>query len=286
LKLRRRGSNGVHISGIINSPKNERIRKYRRLRKKNFRYREGKFLVEGYQAVTEALLYKKKPECLICNQKGIETMGSYADLMSELSIPCFEVSDEVITTLSTTVTPQGIIAVSSVVHIDLFRLTSESTSTILVANRVRDPGNLGNMLRIADAAGAGGMIICRESADPYNAKTVRSSAGSIFHLPLAIGPGIVEAVQQLKQDGYTVFTTDAHSGTNMWEAEWPGKVALVMGNEAWGIPEDEEAIVDGRVRVPILGGAESLNVSAAAALLLYEIERERAIGKREEGRNK
>ncbi len=283
--LRRRGSDGVHLSGIINSPRNERIRKYRRLRKKNFRYREGKFLVEGYQAVAEALSYKQKPECLICNQKGIEAMGAYADLISEMSIPCFEVNDEVIFTLSTTVTPQGIIAVSPLVHIDLPRLTGEADSTVLVANRVRDPGNLGNMVRIADAAGAGGMIVCRESADPYNPKTVRSTAGSIFHLPLAIGSSLPEAVQQLKLDGYTVFTADAHSGTNMWEAEWPRKVALVMGNEAWGIPEDEEAIVDGQVRVPILGGAESLNVSAAAALLLYEVERNRVMGKREEGKN-
>jgi TrmH family RNA methyltransferase len=222
---------------------------------------------------------------LFCNQKGIDALGAYTDLIMDLSIPCFEVNDDVISALSTTVTPQGILAVSPLVHIDMARLAIEATSTIIVANRVRDPGNLGSMVRIADAAGAGGLIVCRESADLYNPKTVRSTAGSIFHVPLAVGLGILDVVQQLKNDGYTVFTTDAHSGKTMWDVEWPEKVALVMGNEAWGIPEEEEAISDGQVKVPILGRAESLNVSSAAALLLYEVERHRASEKQGEERD-
>ena len=209
-------------------------------------------------------------------------MEAYADVIGERLIPCYSVNDEVMSILSTTVTPQGVLAVSPLVHVALDRLLESGPSTVLVANRVRDPGNLGNMVRIADAAGVEGMVICSGSTDLYNPKTVRSTAGSIFHLPLAVGEGIAETVHHLKRAGYTVFASDAHAGTGMWEVEWPDRLALVMGNEAWGIPEEEEALSDGVVRVPVLGKAESLNVSAAAALLLYEVQRRRAQAKREE----
>jgi len=269
---------------VIESAKNERIRQYRRLRKRNFRYREGKFLVEGQQCVAEALLSKHVPECVICSNKGIEAMTAYADVMRKLSIPCYTASEEVIDSLSATVTPQGIIAVAPLVHVDLDSMLGDKPETILIANRVRDPGNLGNMVRIADAAGAGGMVVCAESADPYNAKTVRSTAGSLFHLPLSVGQDIASVIEALKDHGYAVFAADAHSGTGMWELEWPGRVAIIMGNEAWGIPHEEETLVDGLVSVPLTGHAESLNVSAAAAVLLYEIARRRS-GEKSEGGN-
>jgi len=266
---------GVRLFGVIESPKNERIRRYRRLRKRNFRYREGFFLVEGLQCVAEALMSPRPPECVICSQKGEDALRPYADIISELSIACYTVSDEVISVLSDTVTPQGIIAISPLLHVSLEELCAAGVQTLLVANRVRDPGNLGNMIRIADAAGAGGMIICAESADPYNAKTVRSTAGSLFHLPLAIAGGISETIRALREAGYCILVADAHGGTSMWEAEWPDRLALVMGNEAWGTPDEEAAQADARVCIPLIGRAESLNVSAAAAVLLYEAARRR-----------
>jgi TrmH family RNA methyltransferase len=271
---------------MIFSPSNERIRRYRRLRKKKFRYREGKFLVEGLQAVVEALRHERKPECLICSRKGIEAMQAYADVFADGSVPCYAAEDNVISTLSSTVTPQGIIAISPMLDVDIGRLAGEKYSTILVANRVRDPGNLGNMIRIADASGCDGIVVCRESADPYNPKTVRSTAGSLFHVPLVISEGIGEAVLGLKDQGYLIYTADAHRGTNMWEAAWPKRLALVVGNEAWGIPEEEEELADEIVHVPVYGRAESLNVSSAAALLLYEVERRRALRGPEEGNEK
>jgi TrmH family RNA methyltransferase len=268
---------GVCSTGVINSLKNERIKRYRRLRKRNFRYKDRKFLVEGVQAVGQALAHENKPECVILNERGQVLLDSYSHLITGRGVPNFVVDDKVMETLTTTVTPQGIIAVSHFVHIELAELLSRSPETIIVANRVRDPGNLGNMVRIADAAGAGGMIVCRESVDIYNPKTVRSTAGSIFHIPLAIGMAANEVIHEVRRAGYTVFAAEAHEGTNIWEVEWPRRLALVMGNEAWGIPQDEGAMFDGMVRIPIKGEAESLNVSSATAVLLYEIERCRGL---------
>jgi TrmH family RNA methyltransferase len=267
--------NGVRLSGVIESPKNERIRRYRRLRKRNFRYREGLFLVEGIQSVAEALLSSHEPECVICTAKGLEAMEAYADVIRERSILCFSATDDVIASLTATVTPQGVVAVMPLIHVETDSIPGPSPSTILIANRVRDPGNLGNMIRIADAAGASGVVVCEESADIYNPKTVRSTAGSIFHLPICVGAKVGETLNLLKKEGYSVIATDVRNGRGVWEMEWPQKLALLMGNEAWGIPEEEEGLADEVVSVPVFGRAESLNVAAAAAVILYEVERRR-----------
>ena len=265
---------GVRLSGVIESPKNERIRRYRRLRKKNFRYREGLFLVEGLQCVAEALLSPRVPECLICNKDGAEALTAYADIIRERGIPCLTVSDEVIASLSDTITPQGVIAVSPLVHVESESVFRAGASPLLIASRVRDPGNLGTMIRIADAAGVGGMFVCAESADLYNPKTVRSTAGSLFHFPIAVGGDIATTLRVMREQGYEVLATDAHVGVGMWEVEWPRKLALAMGNEAWGIPQEEAEMMDGLVKIPMLGKAESLNVASAAAVLLYEVARQ------------
>ncbi|MEW6554953.1 MAG: RNA methyltransferase [Actinomycetota bacterium] len=274
---------GVRLSGVIESPKNERVRRYRRLRKKNFRYREGLFIVEGLQCVAEALLSSHVPECLISNENGAQALAAYTDIIREKNVPFLTASDEVIASLSDTVTPQGMIAVSPLVHVELEDIVSGGASPLLIASRVRDPGNLGTMIRIADAAGAGGMVVCAESADLYNPKTVRSTAGSIFHFPIAVGADIPATLRVLRDEGYMVLAADAHTGRGMWDIAWPDKLALVVGNEAWGIPPEEAAMMDGLVKIPMLGRAESLNVAAAAAVLLYEAARSRQAGLVEEG---
>lgn len=260
---------------MIESPRNERIKRYRRLHKKNMRYRESLFLAEGIQAVGEAVQAKSPPECIICDQRGSRLLETLSGALEARSIPVFEASDEVMQTLTSTVTPQGVVAVCPMLHVGLEELLRQEPSILLLADRVRDPGNLGNMIRIADAAGADGMVVCPESADPYNPKTVRSTAGSIFHLPLALSGDAVSAVSRLRETGYAVYAADARSGRVFWEVEWPQRLALVMGNEAWGLAREERELADELVHIPIAGRAESLNVAVAAALLLYEVLRKR-----------
>ncbi|MDY6794231.1 MAG: RNA methyltransferase [Actinomycetota bacterium] len=243
------------------------------MRKRNYRYREKAFLVEGMKAVVEALYSPFKPECLLFLEDGIGDLEAHAGVIVKRDIPCYSVNEDVISHLATTVTPQGVIAVSPFVHRGLKAFLDEAPSTILVADRVRDPGNLGNMVRAADASGTEGMIICRESADIYNPKTVRSTAGSIFHLPLVTDVDIAAVISALKDKGHRIFAADAHDGSAIWDVKWPEKVALVMGNEAWGIPREDEAMADEIVHIPIFGRAESLNVAAAAAVILFDIKR-------------
>lgn len=266
---------GVRPAGFIESTKNERIRRYRRLLKRNFRYREGLFLAEGMKAVAESLMASRPPECILCDEKGLRALEAYSDYLGTRNIPCFQLAPPVMELLASTVTPQGVVAVCPMLHRPLEEMLAEAPPVVLVADRVRDPGNLGTMVRVADAAGTRGVVVCSESVDLYNPKAVRSTAGSIFHVPVCVGLGAEEALARLKEAGYTVLVADAREGTVVWEMEWPARTALVMGNEAWGVPEKEGEMADGRVKVPIAGRAESLNVAAATAVILYEILRRR-----------
>lgn len=200
-------------------------------------------------------------------------MLPYADLIEKGCRKAFRVSDEVISYLTDTVNPQGMIAVFPFVHEEDLSLVEDSGQPLVLLDRVRDPGNLGAMIRAADAAGMKALLVSEESADIYNPKVVRASAGSIFHLPLFIEWETREVITRLKSKGYTVVATTARGEVSFWDYPWTGNTLVMLGNEAWGIPPDDEELADARVRVPIFGKAESLNVATAATLIFYEIER-------------
>ena len=138
---------------------------------------------------------------------------------------------------------------------------------------VRDPGNAGTVIRCADAAGAGGVLLTGSSVDPYNGKAVRASAGSLFHLPLALDLRTADAVGALQRAGITVLAADGAGELDLDDAAddglLAGPTAWLFGNEAWGLPDDVAALADHRVRIPVHGRAESLNLASAAAVCLY-----------------
>jgi TrmH family RNA methyltransferase len=138
---------------------------------------------------------------------------------------------------------------------------------------VRDPGNAGTVIRCSDAAGAGGVVLTGSSVDPYNGKAVRASAGSVFHLSLALEPGTPAVVAALQRDGMSVLAADGAGELDLDDALDDGlllaRTAWVFGNEAWGLPSEVAALADHRVRIPLHGRAESLNLATAAAVCLY-----------------
>ncbi|MEJ5186160.1 MAG: RNA methyltransferase [Candidatus Geothermincolales bacterium] len=270
---RRRGSDGVRITGEISSPRNEKLKALRQLRKRTYRKRERKFLVEGLKGVEEALKSENPPHLIACTKQGLERLELLSQLVEARRTPVYLLTEEAMLSVTTTVTPPGILAVTSFMDQSLGQLLEFEPSIILFADRVRDPGNMGNLIRIADAAGIGGVVVGKESVDIYNPKTVRSSAGSIFHVPHCVDVSLEECAPLLKERGYSLLVADPHKGVSYWETEWPERTVLVVGNEAWGYPEEEFIPADGYVSVPIFGKAESLNVSVAAALIIYEAKR-------------
>lgn len=262
---------GHEFTGI----RSPRIKGARRLAKRAFRQRERRFLAEGPQAVREALAADGVVRELFMTSDAMHRHSELVDTAYGAGLPVHPVTLEVMTELAQTVTPQGVLAVCDFLDVPLQDVTGVRLAAVL--SHVRDPGNAGTVLRTADAAGADVVVFTDASVDPYNGKCVRASAGSLFHLPIVVGPRIGDVVAHLRSSGARILAADG-SGTEDLDAAadsgtLDGSVAWVFGNEAWGLPEETVALTDGAVSVPIYGDAESLNLATAAAVCLYATAR-------------
>jgi len=199
--------------------------------------------------------------------------GDLVDQAAGLGAAVHQVSGEVMAELAQTVTPQGLLAVCRFIDVPLAELTAGRPRLVAVLASVRDPGNAGTVLRTADAAGAEGVIFTSASVDPYNSKCVRSSAGSLFHVPVVAGSQAAEAAAALRGAGLRLLAADG-AADRVLDPAGPneflnGPTGWLFGNEAWGLPPDLLSLADLAVAVPIYGQAESLNLAAAAAVCLY-----------------
>ena len=198
----------------------------------------------------------------------------YGDLVA--AAPAWTlVDDPALTSLSDSVTPAGVVAVCRFLDVPVSSLVGPGAAgrpqLVVICADVRDPGNAGTVLRTADAAGAEGVILAGHSVDAYNPKTVRASVGSLFHLPVAVDADAGAAVRAARAAGLAVLAADGSGEVDLDDADelLRAPTAWLFGNEAWGLPEELAATADHRIRIPIHGRAESLNLSTAAALCLY-----------------
>jgi len=233
----------------------------RRLARRASRREEGRFLVEGPGAVEAALATDGLVELFATP----EAAQRHPHLTADATL----VTPQVMEALAQTVTPQGLVGVANARDVPLADALAKRPLLVAVLAYARDPGNAGTILRTADAAGAELVVFPDESVDPFNPKCVRSSAGSVFHVDVVSGGGVPETLAALRDAGLRVVVTTADAGTLLDAADLSGPTAWVFGNEAWGMPDDVVALADERVRVPIHGRAESLNLATAAAVCLY-----------------
>jgi len=258
----------------IRSP---RVKAARQLGKKAFRERGRSFLAEGPQAVREALRQSGVLTELFVTGHGRSRHPELVDQAASQGIAVLEVSGDVMAELAQTVTPQGLLGVCRFLDVPLDSLLTPAPRLVAVLANVRDPGNAGTVLRTADAAGADGVVFAAASVDPYNSKCVRSSAGSLFHLPVVVGVPLAEAIARLRAAGLQVLAADGSARQFVDSADGPDltrPTAWLFGNEAWGLPDELLALADVPVAVPIYGQAESLNLAAAAAVCLYASARQ------------
>ncbi|MEU8956937.1 RNA methyltransferase [Streptomyces sp. NPDC048518] len=264
------------------SPKSPRVSAARRLAKRNFRGKERLFLAEGPQAVREAAGHG---QTLVELFATVEAAERHADIVAEARAAGARVhlaDEDVIADISTTVTPQGLVGVCRFLDVPFEEILAARPKLVAVLAHVRDPGNAGTVLRCADAAGADAVIFTDASVDLYNPKSVRASVGSHFHLPVAVGVPVEQAVQGLKDAGVRILAADGAGAddldTELDRGTMGTPTAWVFGNEAWGLPEETRALADAVVRVPIHGRAESLNLATAAAVCLYASARAQRAG--------
>lgn len=225
-------------------------------------------------------------------QAGIELTDVFVDVESfgdsELLDACAssgafvsEVGDNVLRALAATTTPQGVVAVARTPAFALDQLPAE-TDLVLVLAEVRDPGNAGTLVRTAAAAGVGCVIFSKGSTDPFGAKTVRASAGSIFKVPVARSLELDDALAALARLGYLTVGTRADASDSVYDVDLDGKVAIVLGNEAWGFGGSDLPI-ERWASIPIDDKVESLNVATAGAVILFEAVRQRRLSSARHG---
>ncbi len=258
---------------MLTNPRAPRVRAAARLAKRAFRERDGRFLAEGPQACREAA---NAPGALRELYLTGEAADRHPDVVSAARAGGTELvraSEAVVAALADTVTPQGMVGVCALPRTALPDVLAGSPRLVAVLAHVRDPGNAGTVIRTADAAGAGGVVLTDASVDAYNPKAVRASAGSLWHLPVVTGAGLAEVVAACRDAGLRVLAADGAGERDLDALADDGALAAptawVFGNEAWGLPEADRALADEVVRVPIHGRAESLNLAAAAAVCLY-----------------
>ena len=265
---------------LITSHRNPRVKYLRSLRLRKYRQREGCFLVEGIRIVQEALTQGAPVETLVYAPDLLisdraQALVDWVDSEHRLAL-----SGEVFRTLSDRDEPQGIAALVRIEDRSLRAIPLSGRMLVVILSQLRDPGNLGSIIRTADAAGCTGVIVIEPSVDLYDPQTVRATMGSLFALPLvrladakALAPWFAEICAAGLP--LLVVASSAHGQQVHFDVDYDRPVALLVGTERSGLPPQMREMADISVRLPMVGQATSLNVSAATAALVYEIVRQR-----------
>ena len=279
---------------LMSNPRADRVKAVARLANRKGREATGQFLAEGPQAVREALLAHRNNDNLIQDIYAVpgflESHPEFNELLADIKLTPRLVTGEVLLAMADTQTPQGILGVVAMSQPQLNEVLEAKPKLIAVLCRVQDPGNAGTILRAADAAGADAVVLTKGSVDIYNPKAVRSTVGSLFHLPVLsnvefdhlVAASKATGVQVLAADGYAAHNLDtlqdqavlrAHAGggapTDGTAPVLETPTMWLFGNEGQGLDEHEKSAADFRVAVPLYGVAESLNVGTAATVCLY-----------------
>ena len=263
---------------MITSTGNAKVREIVRLKKSaKERAKRGVFLVEGLK------MFREIPEGLLLEVYASESFFSTPDGMSaqsrllEYGIPAQTAADSVFAYLSDTRSPQGILAVVKQLEYGMKDLVRSLLPMIVVLENVQDPGNLGTILRSAEAAGASGVLLGPGCADIYNPKVTRSTMGSIFRVPFVYTEDLKDSILYLKGQGVRVLAAHLKGSRELYQESCAVPLAFLIGNESRGLTDETAALADRAVRIPMSGSVESLNAAVAASILMFEAKRQRSL---------
>ena len=251
----------------IESSDNKKIKRLTSLKQKKVRLKENLFLMEGLKSISEAVAEKAGIEMILVSEDFTRKNGDFCESLDETGIPIYLTNDYILEKCSNLKTPQGIVAAIEKPDYTL-RAISNCQKPVVVLDGISDPGNLGTIIRTADAFGFAAVLLAQGCADAYSPKTVQSTMGSILRMPcIEIN---IESIDEVKSFGYTVYGMDL-AGTDM-ENEIFNDVtaAVVIGSESHGVSENLLKKCDKRLRINMAGRTESLNAAVAAGIVLYK----------------
>ena len=245
----------------ITSLKNPKVQAWKSLNSKKGREEQHAFLVESPKMVQEALASGLKVNAVLLR----EDLAGNFDLPA--GIPAFVLPGHVFNSISETKTPQGVAAV-----LDL-EIKPAAGPRLLALDGVQDPGNVGTIIRTADAAGFSGILFSRECADLFSPKVLRATMGSVFRLGFSFPPSLPESLEALKKKGYSVLSSQLDGEPFYERSQIAPSFVLVIGNEGNGVSDEVKAVATHRLCLPMSGGAESLNAAVAAGIMMYDLTR-------------
>ena len=254
------------IEKTIESVNNKIIKHVKSLKTKKYREKNHQYVIDGLRIVNHSLKYESLLEYIIVTDTFRKT-NSFLKLKFSQSCLVYIIADKLMDLLIETETPQGIIAVMNKSR------TSVINGSVLILDRIQDPGNIGTLIRTADAAGFGSVIIVKGSTDPYSQKALRSSMGSIMTLNIIFSSDIKTEVINLQKKGYKVYSAALEGGVDFRKVNYDNEKVLIIGNEANGISEELLLISDKKVFISMIGAVESLNASIAGGILMFEMNK-------------
>lgn len=256
----------------ITSSNNQIIKDVKKLTRRRNRWKEGNFIVEGIKIIEEAIKEKVKINYIICSESIIKEEG-YINLLKQIpeKVTIIEVPDKIFREIADTENPQGILGVLNFLKNDVSDLIDSNKKSLFLVDALQDPGNLGTIIRTADAFNIDGIVIGQGSVDPYNEKVVRSTMGSIFRVPIYVLDDTISTLEELQNNGYKLLATDLkgeYVSSNIFNED---KQIIIIGNESNGVSDEILNLSDRRIKIPMPGNAESLNAGVAASILMYEV---------------
>lgn len=259
----------------IKSKDNNLIKDIRKLNERKYREQKNQFLVEGFRFILEALQSDFCVPLIFVSENQKDRWRRF-EINSNLqkNTKVYWVSKEVFKSLSSTENPQGIIAVVNNKSIEI----EYKNGFYILIDRIQDPGNLGTIIRSADASNALGVILIKGTVDAYNQKTLRATMGSIFHVPI-ISNVNYNVVNELKEDGFKLIVSSLDTKNNFYDINLMNKSIIAVGNEGQGVSDELFELADYKVKIPMPGRAESLNASVAASIMMFEIVRQNNLTK-------
>jgi len=260
------------MKDIIQSSTNKTIKYIKSLQFKKYRDEYKSFVIEGEKLIREALAYEASISMVLLSQSYAESENhnELAAYFKDSYIPLYYANDRIFKDASETDTPQGVIAVAEKMEYSLDSIINKAELCMVMLHDIRDPGNAGTIIRTADACGLSAVLLSKGSVDLYNGKTIRSTMGSLFHIPVIHNLDTMETITKLKGRNIVTIGADPHSSENCIELPGYKKSAIIIGNESQGISSEITAILDKNVRIPMTGRAESLNAGIAASIMMYE----------------
>lgn len=247
----------------IESKNNNLFKEIKKLKEKKHRIKSNKYLIEGLRFVEEAIKSKVSIDSIIFTESFKEKNPDLFLKINE-NIKLIQMNEALLKQLCSTENPQGIVGVINMQNKEL-----KSGELVVLVDKVQDPGNMGTIIRTAHAAGAAGIVMTKGTVDIYNDKTLRSTMGSIFYIPI-VEDDSLDFVKSLKKEGHKLVVSSLQGKNNFFEENLQGKVMIAVGNEGNGVSEEVYDIADIKVKIPMPGEAESLNVAVATSIMIYE----------------